>query len=520
MNTMEGLYRPNENLSYSIDLGDPGSPPFTRGIHSSMYRGKEFTMRQLTGFGSPSDTNKRIKYMLANGATGISVLFDFPTIQLRDSDSPLSSGHVGFSGVCVDTIEDMHTIFDGIDLSKYSIALVTHYPSNTAILFSMFLAMAGEKGYNVSGLRGSVQNDVTMEEVIRCGSDFIPPRPCFRLQNDNIEFIINNMPNWSPITLNGYNLRDAGTSDVTEMAVAISNGIETISELRSRGYDPSFVSSKIAFFWSIGNNFLNEVARLRAVRKLWCNILANTFSITDEKALKLKCHVQTSGVTLTRQEPHNNIIRAAYQALAAVFGGVQSLHVDSFDEAYSVPTEEAALLSLRTQQIIQTETGITDVVDPLGGSYYLEHLTLQYEALIKDKVSEISKLGGFISLVESGKLNAEMAEFAYKQQKDIESGKLKIIGVNKHPSSSPASITPFTYPEGVEENQIKSLQWIKATRDNRKLSNSLKALEKVCKSNSNTLLACIDCAQRRATKEEMFSVFKKSFGLWSKPLSV
>jgi methylmalonyl-CoA mutase N-terminal domain/subunit len=502
------------NFNPDLDLGLPGSIPFTRGIHSSMYQGKEFTMRQLTGFGSPSDTNKRIKYMLANGATGISVLFDFPTIQLSDSDSPASKGHVGFSGVCIDTVEDMHLLFDGIDLEKHSISLVTHYPSNTAILFSMFLAMAEEKGYNFNNLRGSVQNDMTMEEVVRCGYYFIPPQNCFRLQCDNIEFIRNYLPKWSPITLNGYNLRETGTSDITEMAVAIANGLETISKLQSRGYEPEFIASRIAFFWSISNNFLNEVARLRAVRKVWCNLLIKRFSISNLNALKLKCHVQTSGISLTRQEPYNNIIRSTIQALAAIFGGVQSLHVDSYDEAYSVPSEEAALISLRTQQIIQSETGITDIVDPLGGSYFIEYKTLEYEKAIKAELAKIEDAGGYIVLVESGDLHRSIAKFAYDQQKSIDLGTFPIVGLNKYCTSNSQTIEGFTYPEGVEANQIWFLADVKSKRNNQDVFNSLSNLSNSCKDGSNLLASCLECAKARCTKEEMYNVFKDSFGLW------
>ena len=518
MNTMlENIYTHKSlpDFVYDKDLGHSGSVPYTRGIHSSMYRGKEFTMRQLAGFGSPSDTNKRIKYLIDNGATGISVLFDFPTIQMKDSDSYISLGHVGFSGVCIDTIEDMHILFDGIDLEKYSISLVTHYPSNTAVLFSMFLIMAEEKDFDISNLRGSVQNDVTMEEIVNSSSDSIFPRSCFRLQCDNIEFIRLNLPKWSPITLNGYNLREAGASDITEMAVAIANGLDTISELQSRGYDPAFISTQIVFFWSIGNNFFDEISRLRAVRKLWCNLLMEKFSITDSKALKLKCHVQTSGITLTRQEPYNNIIRSSYQALAAILGGVQSLHVDSFDEAYSVPSEESALLSLRTQQILQVETGITDIVDPLGGSYYIEHKTLEYEKLIRSALSKIDNLGGYIALVESEKIYKDLAKFSYHQQRAIEEGELEIVGLNKyHSSNSSQSVTSFNYPEGVEEKQVDFLAEVKSKRDKSKVDEGLKKLKDACADNLNIFPFCLECARARCTKEEIFNVFKSSFGTW------
>ena len=377
----ELLYTPLSigDMDYLEEIGYSGQEPFTRGIHANMYRGRKFTMRQLSGFGSPEDTNKRMKFLLDNGATGLNLLFDIPTIQMYDSDHPFSHGQVGMSGVCIDSVDDWHSLFDGISLQDITLSIVTHYPSNTAILFAMYLVLAEERGINWNQLRGSVQNDITMEELVRSGPTYIPPQDCFRVQCDNIEFIRNNVPKWNFITLNGYNLREFGTSAITEMAVALANAIETLEEQIKRGFDIDEIANRLAFFWAPGNDFFEEIARLRAVRRLWYKILKYRFNAKDPRSMWMRCHVQTSGVSLVRQEPLNNIIRAAYHALAAVFGGIQSLHVDSYDEAYSVPTEEASLLSLRTQQIIQEETMVTEVVDPLGGSYYLETLTNDIE---------------------------------------------------------------------------------------------------------------------------------------------
>ena len=503
------------NIDYS-QLGNPGKEPFTRGIYSNMYSGKSFTMRQLTGFGSPEDTNKRMKYMLENGATGLSILFDFPTIQMYDSDDIISLGHVGFSGVCVDSIEDMHTLFKDININKISISIVTHYPSNTAILFSMFLAMAEERGISWSDLRGSVQNDIIMEEVVRCGSEFITPINCFRLQCDNVEFIRNELPKWNPVTLNGYNLRECGTSIITETAVAIINGIDTIQELVNRGYEANNIASRIAFFWSIGNNFFEEIARLRASRRIWCNVLKDRFKISDIKSLMLRCHSQTSGISLTRQEPLNNIIRASYQALAAVLGGTQSLHVDSFDEAYSVPTEEAALVSLRTQQIIQDETNIIDIADPLGGSWYIESLTNGIEEKIYKEIFELGGFDNLVNLISSGKLHDKIHNYAYQQQKEIEEGIIPVIGVNKYQNNNVTEIPQFKYPENVEKIQKEKLLLLKKNRNNNKVKESLNDLENVCKEKVNIIPYVINCAKARCTEGEMFNSFKKAFGLWDK----
>ena len=514
------LYTPlsNPNFDYQEDLGNSGQEPFSRGIHANMYRGREFTMRQLTGFGSPEDTNKRIRFMLDHGATGLNILFDIPTIQMYDSDDPLSQGQVGMSGVCVDSVEDMALIFKGIPLDEVTVSIVTHYPSNTAILFPMFLVLAEERGIPWDKLRGSVQNDVTLEELIRSGPEYMPPNDCFRIQCDNIEFIRKNVPQWNFITLNGYNLREFGTSGITEMAVAVANGIETITEMISRGHDVDTIAERLAFFWSPASDFFEEIARLRAVRRLWYKIMKHRFNANNPRSMWMRCHVQTSGVSLIQQEPLNNIIRAAYHALAAVFGGVQSLHVDSYDEAYSVPTEEAALLSLRTQQIIQEETGITDVVDPLGGSFFVEALTDDIEKRILDEVDEIERGGGYVATIESGKLHKKIATYFSNQQRDIENGEIKVVAYNVHKSDAEApAINVFQYPEGVEKRQREKLERLRMNRNNDKVNKALAGLKEACAKRRNILPYSVECARARCTEGELFKVFKEAYGLWKPP---
>jgi len=511
------LYTPlsNPDFDYLCDLGNPGQSPFTRGIHPNMYRGKKFTMRQLTGFGSPEQTNRRIKFMLDHGATGLSVLFDLPTIQMYDSDDPLAEGQVGMSGVCVDSVEDMDLIFKDIPLDEVTISIVTHYPSNTAILFSMFLVLAEERGIPWERLRGSVQNDVTLEELVRSGAEFIPPKDCFRIQCDNIEFISTRLPKWNFMTLNGYNLREFGTSPITEMAVAMVNGIETTEEMVRRGYEVDAFAGRMAFFWSIGNDFFEEVARLRAARRLWYKIMKYRFGAKNPRSMWMRCHVQTSGVSLIQQEPLNNIVRSAYHALAAVLGGVQSLHVDSYDEAYSVPTEQAALLSLRTQQIIQDETGITDVVDPLGGSFYVESLTKEYEERILDEIDEIERNGGYVSAIETGMLHNKITTYFLDQQKDIENKELKIVAYNNYGSESDLPpIDVFRYPEGVEESQKRKLRDLRSRRDNQRVKETLLSLKEACKRRENIFPFCVACARARCTEGELFKVFKEAYGMW------
>ena len=516
----ELLYTPlsNVDLDYLHDLGNPGQSPFTRGIHPNMYRGKKFTMRQLTGFGSPEQTNERVKFMLDHGATGLSVLFDIPTIQMYDSDDIFSEGQVGMSGVCVDSVEDMALLFRDIPLDEVTISIVTHYPSNTAILFSMFLVLAEERGIPWEKLRGSVQNDITLEELVRSGAEFIPPGDCFRIQCDNIEFISTHLPKWNFMTLNGYNLREFGTSPVTEMAVALVNGIESIEEMIRRGHDVDSFAARMAFFWSIGNDFFEEVARLRAVRRLWYKIMRYRFKAKNPRSMWMRCHVQTSGVSLMQQEPLNNIVRSSFHALAAVLGGVQSLHVDSYDEAYSVPTEQAALLSLRTQQIIQDETGITDVVDPLGGSFYVESLTKEYEGRILEEIDEIERGGGYIAAIENGKLHGKITAYFLNQQKDIEDREIKVVAYNDYESEVELPpIDVFRYPEGVEEAQKERLKKLKETRDSHRVKEALTSLKDACRSGRNIFPFCIACAKARCTEGELFRVFKEAYGLWRPP---
>lgn len=514
------LYTPLDKpeFDYMQDLGFSANEPYTRGVHANMYRGREFTMRQLTGFGGPEDTNERIKFMLDHGATGVNIIFDLPTIQMYDSDDPVAKGQVGMSGATIDSVGDMEALFKDVPIDKVTVSLVTHYPSNTAILFPMYLVMAERRGLSWDKIGGSVQNDITLEEVVRSGAEYIPPEDCFRIQCDNIEFIRKNVPRWNFITYNGYNLREFGTSGVTEIAVAVANAILTLEELIRRGHDVDWIAERLAFFWSPANDFFEEVARIRAVRRLWYKIMKYKFSAKSARSLWMRCHVQTSGITLQRQEPLNNIIRAAFQALSAVFAGVQSLHVDSYDEAYSVPTEEAALVSLRTQQIIQAETGVTEVVDPLGGSYYVEALTDDFERRILDEVDEIEKMGGYVAAISRGWLHRRVAEHFNREQRMIEQADIKVVGYNTY--KSPAELPPidvFRYPEGVEERQKAKLARLRAQRDNGKVSSALKALGEACKRKENIVPYSVECARAGCSEGELFKVFKEAYGLWRPP---
>ena len=520
----ELLYTPasNPDFDYAKDLGYSGEEPYTRGLHPNMYRGRVFTMRQLSGAGSPEEVNQRLKFLLEHGATGTNLALDLATVQMFDSDEPEAKGQVATVGVPIDCVEDMEVIYKDIPLDKISASIVTHYPRNTAILFPMYLVVAERRGIPWDKLPGSVQNDFIMEEVVRSASEYIPPKDDFRVQCDNIEFLRKNVPLWNYITLNGYNLREWGTSGITEMAVAIANAIEIIKELTRRGYDVDWVAERLAFFWAPANDFFEEVARLRAVRRLWYRIMKYRFDAKKPRSMWMRCHVQTSGVSLFREEPMNNVIRSAYHALAAILGGAQSLHVDSFDEAYSVPSEEASLLSLRTQQIIQAETQVTQVVDPLGGSFYVESLTNKIEAQILDEIDEIERMGGLVEVVASGWLNNKVARHIQQEQKMIAGGDIKVVGMNyfRDPNLKLPEVLVHEYDENIGKQMRDKLARLRQRRDNEKASNCLNALKQACKRGDNVMDYTLECARADVTKGEMRRAFVEAFGLWKSPIYV
>jgi len=520
----ELLYTPlnNAEFGYKRDLGFSGEEPFTRGVHPNMYRGRTFTIRQLSGAGSPEYINERMKMLLEHGATGSNWALDLATVQMFDSDEPEAKGQVATVGVPIDCVEDMEVICKDIPIDKVSASIVTHYPRNTAIIFPMYLVMAERRGIPWDKLPGSVQNDFIMENLVRSASEYIPPKDDFRVQCDNIEFLRKNVPQWNYITLNGYNLREWGTSATTEMAVAVANGIEILKEMSRRGHDVDWIAERLAFFWSIANDFFEEVARLRAVRRLWYKIMKYRFEAKNPRSMWMRCHVQTSGVSLTREEPTNNVVRSAYQALAAVLGGVQSLHVDSYDEAYSVPSEEASILSLRTQQIIEAETQVTQVVDPLGGSFYVEALTNDIEKRILGEVDEIERMGGIVEVVASGWLHNKVTRHIQREQKRIADGDIKVVGRNyfRAPDLKMPDVWVHEYDESVGKTMRDKLARLKQRRDNEKASDSLNALKEACRRGDNVMAACVDCARADVTEGEMRRAFVEAFGLWKSPIYV
>ena len=508
-----------KDMRHARDLGFPGQAPFVRGVYPNMYRGHLFTVRQLAGLGAPEDCNLRIKYLLDHGATGVNILFDLPTIRGYNSDDPEAEGNVGACGAAVDSIWDIDAYFKDIDLGKVSTSIVTHLPSTSIVIPGMYFAVAEQRGIPWTQVAGTCQNDFIMETCVGSAPEILPPAASFRLQCDVVEWICKNIPRWNPISYNGYNLREAGTDAVQEVAIAISNAIATAEELIRRGMPIDDFAPRMSFFWDLHNDFFEEIAKCRASRKVWHQIMQERFGAKNKKSLRMRFHVQTAGVTLPATEPYNNIARSALQGLAAVLGGCQSLHIDSYDEAYSAPTEEAALISLRTQQIIQTETGIVNTVDPLAGSYYVEYLTDQMAQRILAAIQKIEEMGGLVKAVESGWLHREISAYNYKHQRSIESGETKVVGVNYQPAEKDTccSINVFKYPETYTRQKAK-LERLRGERDPKKVKECLAVIRDKCHSDENLYPYTIAAVKHLATLGEIEDVFREEFGLWAFPL--
>lgn len=508
-----------ENVSYIDDIGFPGHAPYLRGVYPNMYRGRLFTVRQLAGLGAPEDCNERVCYLLDHGATGVNILFDMPTIRGYNSDDPEAEGNVGACGAAVDSVWDIDAFFKDIDLGTVSTSIVTHLPSTSLVIPGMYFAVAEKRGTPLNKVAGTCQNDFIMETCVGSGYEILPPSVSFRMQCDVVEWICKNVPRFNPISFNGYNLREAGTDAVAEVGIAISNAIATAEELIKRGMKFDDFAPRMSFFWDLHNDFFEEIAKCRASRKVWYKIAKERFGAQNAKSTLMRFHVQTAGVTLPATEPLNNIARSAIQGLAAVLGGCQSLHIDSFDEAYSAPTEEAALVSLRTQQVIQTETGVCSTVDPLAGSYYVEYLTDQMVQRIFDYISKIEGLGGLVQAVESGWLHREIVNYNNKYQEKIESGQMKIVGVNfmKSDKSKIAPIQVFEYPETYSRQKAK-LERLRKERNERNVEEALNVLRQKCHTNENLYPYCLDAVKNLATLGEIEELFREEFGLWAFPL--
>ncbi len=496
-------------------IGNPGEYPFTRGIYPNMYRGRNWTMRMFSGFGTPDDTNRRLKYLIENGETGLSIAFDMPTLYGYDCDSKRAEGEVGKCGVNVSSLHDMERIFDGIDLSKVSTSMTINAPA--AILTAMYFVLAEEKGTPLEKISGTVQADI-LKEYIAQKEWMYPPEAHLRLIRDMLVYSTEHVPKWNYISVSGYHIREAGSSAVQELAFTLADGFYYIEMGINAGLNVDDFAPRTSFFFNSSINFFEEIAKFRAARRIWATVLKEKYHAKDPKSMALKFHTQTSGYTLTWQQPLNNIVRTTIEAMAAVLGGTQSLHTNSYDEAWALPTDDAVKVALRTQQIIAEETGITDVIDPLGGSYYLERLTCEMEVEAYKYFSEIEKMGGILSAVKSGYLQKEIADTSYKKQIRIEKGDDVIVGVNKYVDKDEKPINTLKISDVAEKGQIRSLEYIRKKRDESRVSRSLEKLHKAMEDDSVNLMPYImECVRNYCTLEEISNVGREIFGEWKEP---
>ena len=490
-----------------------GAFPYTRGIHESMYRGRLWTMRQFSGFATPEQTNARYRYLLEHGQTGLSVAFDLPTLMGLDADDPAALGEVGKCGVAISSLEDMETLFAGIPLGDVSVSMTINSPAS--ILWAMYLAVAGKQGVAWEKLNGTLQNDALKEYIAQ--KEFIyPPRPSMRLVVDTIEFAARSVPRYNPVSISGYHIREAGSTAIQELAFTLRDGIEYVEWAIERGLAVDEFAPRLSFFFNSHSDFFEEIAKFRAARRIWARVMRERFGARDERSWKLRFHAQTAGCSLTWQQPYNNVARTALQALAAVLGGCQSLHTNSLDEAYALPSEQAVTLALRTQQILAQETGITETPDPFGGSHYLEALTDQMEAAALDYFRQIDALGGMIPAIEQGFPQQEIANASYRYQREVEAGDRTIVGVNAFEGGEhDGPIELLAIDESAARRQVEKLAALRARRDQRAVDEALTRLAGAAASGQNTMPATIDAVRAYATLGEMTGALKQVFGTWS-----
>ncbi len=491
------------------DLGFPGEYPFTRGIHATMYRGRLWTMRMFAGFGAAEDTNARFRYLLAQGQTGLSVAFDMPTLMGYDSDHPRALGEVGREGVAIDTVEDMARLLDGIPLDRVTTSMTINAPAN--ILLAMYVAVADAQGTSPRAIGGTIQNDM-LKEFIAQKEWIVPPRPSMKLIQDLLVYCTREVPRWNTISISGYHIREAGATAVQELAFTLADGIAYVRAGCEAGLDVDAFAPRLSFFFDIHNDFFEEIAKLRAARRMWARIMRERFHARDPRSWMLRTHAQTAGVSLTAQQPLNNIARTALQALAAVLGGCQSLHTNSMDETYALPTEEAVTVALRTQQIIAHESGVASTVDPLGGAYFVEALTDRIEAEAAAYIEKIEEMGGMLAAIERGYPMREIAEASYHYQQQLERKEKVIVGVNEfvRPDATPIPILKVD-PE-VERRQIARLRRVRAERDQAAARGALDTLRRVTDAGGNTMPAIVDAVRARVTMGEICDVFRRVYG--------
>ncbi len=499
----------NAQMDYLRDLNLPGEYPFTRGIQATMYRGKFWTMRQYAGFGTAEDTNRRYRYLLDQGQTGLSVAFDLPTQIGYDSSHPLAEGEVGKVGVAIDSVKDMAILFDKIPLDKVSTSMTINAPAS--VLLAMYIVVAEENGIDRSKLNGTIQNDILKEYSSR-GTYIYPPSPSMRLITDIFGFCAKEVPSWNPISISGYHIREAGSTAVQEVAFTIGNAIAYVESALKAGLTVDDFAPRLSFFFNAHLNFFEEIAKFRAARRLWAKIMKNRFGAKNPRSWMLRFHTQTAGSTLTAQQTMNNIVRVGWQALSAVLGGAQSLHTNSMDEALALPTEQSAQVALRTQQLIAMESGVADTVDPLGGSYYIESLTDEIERQSEALIEQIDKMGGAVVAVEQGYIQREIQESAYQYQKEIESGERVVVGMNKFQVKEPPPPPLLEINPEVRNMQMKRIADLKAARDPRKAGDALDKLDKTARGDGNLMNPILDCVRALCTLGEICDSMRKVFG--------
>ena len=499
------VYSPDD----SGDVGFPGEHPYLRGIHPTGYRGRLWTMRMFAGFGTAEETNQRFKYLLDSGQTGLSVAFDMPTLYGYDTDDPVATGEFGKCGVAVSSLADMEILFDGIPLDRITTSMTINAPA--AIIWAMYIVAAEKRAVSLESLGGTLQNDI-LKEYSAQNEYIFPPEPSMRLVTDTIEFATEHMPRWNPISISGYHIREAGSTAVQEMAFTLADGFEYVQWCLDRGLDIDDFAPRLSFFFNVHNNFFEEIAKFRAARKVWALEMKERFGAKNPRSCWMRFHAQTAGCSLTAQQPENNIVRVSLQALAAVLGGCQSLHTNSMDEAWALPSEQAVLLALRTQQVIAEESGAADTVDPLGGSYYLETLTRQVEAGAYDYFQRIEDMGGVIHAIESGFLQREIAEASYAQQKELDLSEQVVVGLNAYTSASEIGIPLLKVDMEGERHQVERLNDVRRRRDDNEVSAALRTLERAARESQNLMPPIIEAVRAYATLGEMMGVFRDQFG--------
>ncbi len=511
------LYTPDDlkDWSYAEKLGHPGEYPFTRGVYPTMYRGRLWTMRMFAGFGRPEDTNARFKYLLAEGQTGLSTAFDMPALMGYDADHPRARGEVGKEGVSISTLDDFERLFDGIPLGEVTTSMTINCTASVAL--AMYLAVADKQGVGWPRVGGTMQNDM-LKEFIAQKEWICPPEPAVRIVTDMIEFTARHVPRFNPVSISGYHIREAGSTAVQELAFTLADGLAYVEAALARGLDVDAFAPRLSFFFDIHNDFFEEVAKLRAARRMWARFLKERYGARKPESMRLRTHTQTAGVSATAQQPLNNIARVALQALAAVLGGAQSLHTNSYDETWALPTEDAVTVALRTQQVIAEETGVPLTIDPLGGSYYLESLTDQMEAAALEYIRKIDQMGGMIRAIDTGYPQKEIADAAYRYQLMDDRSEKITVGVNKYAMREEKPINYLRIEEQVEREQIERVQRFKAARDMSGVERRLQQLAETCRTGGNVMPVLIDAVKDYASLGEISDVYRQVFGLYREPI--